>query len=155
MANVKVLDLGGSIIAPDEVDVSFIGKFKTFLESWLQKDKNNKAIIIIGGGSPARKYQQVYREIVPVSDHNEQDWIGITATRLNAQLVKAVFSDYCRQDVIIDPTSPEKIEGQVMVAAGWKPGFSTDFDSVVLGRKIRSRHDSEPFQYCQSIYGRS
>ncbi len=136
MSNVKVLDLGGSIVAPDEVDVSFIKEFKVFLETWLKDDKNNKAIIVIGGGAPARKYQQAYRNIVENSDHNEQDWIGITATRLNAQLIKAVFKDYCVEDVVIDPTAPERFDGQVMVAAGWKPGFSTDFDSVVLAEKF-------------------
>ncbi|MBI9099326.1 MAG: UMP kinase [Spirochaetaceae bacterium] len=136
MSNVKVLDLGGSIVAPDEIDVSFIRKFRIFLESWLLEDTNNKAIIVIGGGSPARKYQQAYREIVSESDHSEQDWIGITATRLNAQLIKAVFNDYCREEVVIDPTAPESFEGQVMIAAGWKPGFSTDFDSVVLAQRF-------------------
>lgn len=136
MTNVKVLDLGGSIIAPDEVDVSFIKDFKIFLESWLKADKNNKAIIVIGGGAPARKYQQAYKKIVSLSNNNEQDWIGITATRLNAQLIKAVFSEYCREDVVTDPTSPEKFDGQVLIAAGWKPGFSTDFDSVVLAEKF-------------------
>lgn len=136
MSNVKVLDLGGSIVAPDEVDVSFIKAFKVFLETWLKEDKNNKAIIVIGGGAPARKYQQAYRNIVQISDNNEQDWIGVTATRLNAQLIKAVFSDYCEDDVVIDPTVPEKFDGQILVAAGWKPGFSTDYDSVVLAEKF-------------------
>lgn len=136
MANIKVLDFGGSIVAPDEVDTAFIRSFKEFLENWLKKDKNNKAIIVIGGGAPARKYQQAYREIVTENDHNEQDWIGITATRLNAQLIKAVFSGYCREDVVIDPTAPESFEGQVMVAAGWKPGWSTDYDAVILAEKF-------------------
>lgn len=136
MAEVKVLDLGGSIVAPDEVDTNFIIEFRIFLEKWLKQDKDNKAIIIIGGGSPARKYQKAYRDIVRKSDNNEQDWIGITATRLNAQLIKAVFSEYCRESVVTDPTAPEKFEGQVLVAAGWKPGFSTDYDSVVLAEKF-------------------
>jgi len=138
MSNVKVLDLGGSIVAPDEVDVSFISDFRVFLEKWLKEDTANKAIIVIGGGSPARKYQQAYREIVIKSDNNEQDWIGITATRLNAQLIKAVFSDYCPSDVVIDPTAPESFEGQVMVAAGWKPGWSTDYDAVILAEKFEA-----------------
>jgi len=136
MTNVKVLDLGGSIVAPEEVDVTFIKQFKIFLEKWLKEDLKNKAIIVIGGGSPARKYQKAYREIVEVGDNSEQDWIGITATRLNAQLIKAVFSEYCPSEVVIDPTAPEKFDGQVMVAAGWKPGWSTDYDAVILAEKF-------------------
>jgi uridylate kinase len=50
--------------------------------------------------------------------------------------MKAVFSEYCKEDVVIDPTAPETFEGQVMIAAGWKPGFSTDYDSVVLAEKF-------------------
>jgi len=46
MSNVKVLDLGGSIVAPDEVDVSFISDFRVFLEKWLKEDTANKAIIV-------------------------------------------------------------------------------------------------------------
>jgi uridylate kinase len=46
------------------------------------------------------------------------------ATRLNAQLVKAVFADLCPTDVVYDPTAAEVFAGRVMVAAGWKPGFS-------------------------------
>jgi len=136
MSNIKVLDFGGSIVAPDEVDTAFINRFREFLTKWLKEDKNNKAIIVIGGGAPARKYQQAYREIVSESDNNEQDWIGITATRLNAQLIKAVFSEYCPQDVVTDPTAPESFDGQVMVAAGWKPGWSTDYDAVILAEKF-------------------
>lgn len=136
MSHIKVLDFGGSIVAPDEVDTAFIRRFREFLVNWLKQDKNNKAIIVIGGGAPARKYQQAYRDIVKDGSNEEQDWIGITATRLNAQLIRAVFSDYCREEVVIDPTAPEKFDGQVMVAAGWKPGWSTDFDAVILAEKF-------------------
>ncbi len=136
MDNIKVLDLGGSIVAPDEVDIQFIGDFYNFLKEWLEERKENKAIIIIGGGSPARKYQKAYRDIVEACDNTEQDWIGITATRLNAQLIKAVFSQFCQDEVVIDPTKAKKISGQVLIAAGWKPGFSTDYDSVILAEKF-------------------
>ncbi len=136
MVNIKVLDLGGSIVAPDEVDIQFIGEFYNFLKEWLEESNENKAIIIIGGGSPARKYQKAYRDIVETCDNNEQDWIGITATRLNAQLIKGVFSQFCQDKVVIDPTKATKISGQVLIAAGWKPGFSTDYDSVILAEKF-------------------
>lgn len=136
MSNIKVLDFGGSIVAPDEVDTAFISQFREFLERWLSEDETNKAIIVIGGGAPARKYQQAYREIVTESDNNEADWIGIMATRINAQLIKAVFSEYCPQDVVTDPTAPETFDGRIMVAAGWKPGWSTDYDAVILAEKF-------------------
>ena len=58
------------------------------------------------------------------------------ATRLNAQLVKAVCGDLAPQEVVIDPSAVELFMGRVLVAAGWKPGFSTDFDAVVLAEKF-------------------
>lgn len=136
MSNIKVLDFGGSIVVPDEVDTAFISRFREFLGAWLDEDRNNKAIIVIGGGAPARKYQQAYRGIVENASNDEQDWIGIMATRLNAQLIKAVFSDYCEMDVVTDPTEPDEFPGQVMVGAGWKPGWSTDYDAVVLAERF-------------------
>ena len=60
------------------------------------------------------------------------------ATRLNAQLLKAVMGDLCTQDVVIDPSQVGPFIGRVLVAAGWKPGFSTDYDAVLLAERFRS-----------------
>jgi uridylate kinase len=68
-----------------------------------------------------------------------QDWIGIMATRLNAQLVKALLGELCPQDVVTDPTSLSLFMGRVLVAAGWKPGFSTDFDAVMLAERFGAK----------------
>lgn len=138
MENIQILDLGGSIVAPDHIDIPFIKEFRDFLVKWLEEDENRKAILIIGGGGAARKYQNAYKEIDPNPTHDEQDWIGIAATRLNGQLLKGVFKDYCHDDVIINPETEGSFKGRVMVAAGWKPGFSTDYDSVVLAKRFNA-----------------
>ena len=71
------------------------------------------------------------------ADANAADWIGIMATRINAQLLKACFGDYCKNDVVYNPTVEDlSFDGQVLVASGWKPGFSTDTDAVYLGEKF-------------------
>lgn len=139
MENIQILDLGGSIVAPDHIDIPFIKEFKRFLEAWLEEDKSRKAILIIGGGGAARKYQTAYREIDDSPTHDEQDWIGIAATRLNGQLLKGVFKNYCKDEVIINPEIEGEFKGRVMVAAGWKPGFSTDYDSVVLANRFSAK----------------
>lgn len=136
MNNIQILDLGGSIIAPDHIDTDYIKEFKTFLINWLEADSTRKAILIIGGGGAARKYQTAYRELDDNPTHEDQDWIGIMATRLNGQLLKGVFRDYCFDDVIINPEKDGSFKGRVMIAAGWKPGFSTDYDSVVLAKRF-------------------
>ena len=133
---VKILSLGGSIVAPDGVDTAFLKKFKTLVESYLAKDADQKLILVIGGGAPARVYQKAFREIEPNAPADVQDWIGITATRLNAQLVKSVFGDLCKDQVVTDPSADISFTGRILVGAGWKPGFSTDFDAVYLAERF-------------------
>jgi uridylate kinase len=136
MKNVKVLSVGGSIIAPDDVDSGFLRDFYRAIDGFLQEDTDRKLIFVTGGGAPARRYQQAYRDIVDTAEDEEQDWIGIAATRLNARLLKAVFSRYCTQEVVTDPTAIGHFTGRVLVASGWKPGFSTDNDAVLLAEKF-------------------
>jgi len=135
---VKVISLGGSIVVPDQVDTEFLKKFLALIKDYLDKDKKRKLIFVVGGGSTARTYQKAYREIVASPDNNNQDWIGIAATKLNAELLKALFSDYCKDDVVTDPTTEISFKAQVLVASGWKPGFSTDFDAVLLGERFKA-----------------
>ncbi|AGT44670.1 UMP kinase [Treponema pedis] len=140
---VTVLSVGGSIVAPDKPDTDFLNKFAKSIRNWLAKDSSRKLIMVIGGGGPARVYQNAYNEIAALSGGNvsndEADWIGISATRLNAQLVKAVFSDLCPNPVVYDPTAVEVFAGQVLIAAGWKPGFSTDNDAVLLAERFSGK----------------
>lgn len=132
----KVVSLGGSIVAPETPDAEFIKGFAAVVRQWLTSDLANRIILVVGGGGPARSWQQAYRAAVPVADSDAQDWIGIMATRLNAQLIRSVFLDLCPQEVVYDPTAVGVFGGRVMVASGWKPGFSTDFDAVVLAERF-------------------
>nr|QQK86731.1 uridylate kinase [Treponema denticola] len=137
---VTVLSVGGSIVAPDKPDFDFLDKFSKAVRGWLSQDSSRKLIMVIGGGAPAREYQNSYRTVCDLCKKNinndEVDWIGIMATRLNAQLVKAVFSDLCPNPVVYDPTAVDMFGGQILVAAGWKPGFSTDNDAVLLAERF-------------------
>ena len=129
---VTVLSVGGSIVAPQTPDVDFLRQFTLTIREWLKGDAGRKIIMVVGGGAPARSYQDAYRKICgqqgATASDNEADWIGITATYLNAQLLKACFADLCPNSVVYNPTEPSIFAGQVLIAAGWKPGFSTDYD---------------------------
>lgn len=137
---VKVISLGGSIVAPDQVDILFLKEFFSLIETYLDEKKERKLIFVIGGGGPARAYQKAYREIISqrdaTPDADLQDWIGIAATRLNGELIRALFGNRCKEPLVIDPSVAKDFSGQVLIAAGWKPGFSTDFDAVILGEKF-------------------
>jgi uridylate kinase len=135
--DVKVISLGGSIIAPDKVDAVFLSDFFRLIQTYLQ-DKQRKIILVCGGGGPAREYQSAFRKVRGASSHEDEDWIGIAATRLNGTLLKHIFREYCEHELVIDPTEVRSFSGQVLVAAGWKPGFSTDNDAVILAELCRA-----------------
>lgn len=144
MAVTKVLSVGGSIVVPEKPDTGFLCQFIAMIRDWLSKDSSRRLILVVGGGGPARIYQKAYAEIQAETGNGEEsnnsdaDWIGIMATRLNAQLLKASVGTLCAQDVVYDPTSVQEFNGRILVAAGWKPGFSTDNDAVLLAEKFNA-----------------
>ncbi|MDR0495701.1 MAG: UMP kinase [Treponema sp.] len=137
---VTVISLGGSIVAPDSADGQFLKKFKELIRALIEADNERRFIFVVGGGGPARAWQNAYRDVCGGAPRDEEaDWIGIMATRLNAQLVKAVMAEWCFQEVVTDPTRAEPLEGRVLVAAGWKPGFSSDNDAVLLAERFNAK----------------
>ena len=56
MSKLFVVSLGGSLIVPDQIDYNFLKNFKKFILSRVKK--NERFILITGGGSSARIYQQ-------------------------------------------------------------------------------------------------
>ena len=135
---VTVISLGGSIVAPDGVDVDFIKDFTSLIGDLLSRDEKRRIIFVVGGGGPARAWQKAYRAISPSQENDQADWIGIMATRLNAQLVRAVMGELCTQEVVTDPMQVEPLVGRVLVASGWKPGFSTDYVAVLLAERFQA-----------------
>jgi uridylate kinase len=136
MENTKIISLGGSIVAPGAVDLKLLKELRAAVEEYLDSDEDRRLIFIVGGGGPARAYQEAYRKIVEAPDNGMQDWIGIAATRLNAQLLAGIFQAHCPTPVVTDPTAIFSFDGRILIAAGWKPGFSTDFDAVLLAERF-------------------
>ena len=106
----SVLSVGGSIIAPDKVNSEFLSAFICGIRKYLDENPEDKLIFVCGGGAPARVYQQAYREVItdPAQQNaSAQDWIGIKATHINAELMKAVLGDLCRDMVVTNPTAED------------------------------------------------
>jgi uridylate kinase len=135
---VTVISLGGSIVAPESADAEFLAAFVGLVREQLAADEKRRFILVVGGGGPARAWQKAYRQVSGGGSDEQADWIGIMATRLNAQLLKAVLGELCPQEVVIDPSQVGPFVGRVLVAAGWKPGFSTDYDAVVLAERFQA-----------------
>ena len=126
-----VISLGGSIIVPDQVDGFFLKKFRNIIVSL----RAERFIIICGGGRVCRDYQNAAREIAAVPN-KDLDWIGIAATRLNAELVRSIFGSEAHGKVIHDPF--EEIDGdeRIIIGAGFQPGSSTDLRAVQLAKRF-------------------
>lgn len=141
--NISVLSLGGSIIAPEKPDSQFLSDFVASINQYLKDNPEDKLIFVCGGGAPARDYQKAYRAVISnpaEQDAGIQDWIGIKATHINGMLVKALFGSLCKEDLITNPTVEGLVfTGRVLVAGGWKPGFSTDTDAVYLAKRFGAK----------------
>ena len=129
-----VMSIGGSLIVPkEEIDISFLKKLNLFIRKELAKNKNRQFFLVAGGGNIARKYRDAGERVVEHSLSKEDlDWLGIHATRMNAHLLRTIFRDIAHPYLVKHYEIIRKVSEPVVVAAGWKPGWSTDYDSVLL-----------------------
>lgn len=133
---IVVISLGGSLIVQENIDINFLKEFRKVILKYLQKDM--KFIVICGGGRTARNYQNAAKEIANLN-RDDLDWIGIHATRINAHLIRTIFRDYAHPKIIKNPTEKIKFKEKILVASGWKPGFSTDYDAVLLAKNFNAK----------------
>ena len=131
MEDTIIISLGGSLIFPEEIDSSFLKNFREIIIKYAKQGK--KFIIITGGGKICRKYQKAAGEIRDLEE-DDLDWLGIHATRLNAHLIRTIFRDTAHPKVVKNPTVKEEFKESILIAAGWKPGCSTDYDAVLLAK---------------------
>ena len=136
---ITVISAGGSIIVPEKPDPDFLSLFRDSMAEYLSRHSEDRLIFVIGGGATARMYQEAAKKTLDNADPDILDWIGIRTTHLNATLVKAAFSAFAPDDIVTDPTDEDlQFTGRVLIAGGWKPGFSTDTDAVYLARRFNA-----------------
>lgn len=131
---VVVISVGGSLICPEEVDTAFLASLKELVLSGVKSGK--RFIIITGGGKVCRKYQNAANSLG--GSIADADWIGIDSTRLNARLVKSMIGSKAEDHIIQSPLEKFVFKKSVIVAGGWKPGFSSDHDAVLLAKRFKA-----------------
>ena len=133
-----IISLGGSLIVPKEgIDVKFLKKFRALILAEIKK--GNRFFIITGGGITCRNYVYSADKIVKISDE-DKDWLGIHSTRLNAHLIRTVFFDVANPEIITNPTKPFNAKRKIIIAGGWRPGWSTDYVATVLAEKYKIKN---------------
>ena len=132
-----VLSLGGSLVVPNGgIDTKFLIAFNTFIRNQISS-KKRRFFIVVGGGGITRQYQRAARDVTKTLVNEDLDWLGIHATRLNAHLIRVIFQDLAHTHVIKHYEIILKAHTPIVVAAGWKPGWSTDYCAVTICQDYR------------------
>lgn len=139
MSDTTVISVGGSLIVPDAIDTTFLTNFKHLIDTHTAKDR--RFIIIAGGGRTARRYQDAAKEVATLTS-DDLDWMGIHATRLNGHLLRTIFRDSAYRVMITNPDEIHDVphHEKVIVAAGYRPGCSTDLRAIQIAERIRAKH---------------
>ena len=153
-----ILSLGGSLVVPNGgIDIQFLKEFNEFIRNQVS-EKKRRFFITVGGGTIMREYRDAAMQVHGEISNPDLDWLGIHATRLNAQLVRTIFIDIADPRIIKHYEIILKIDKPVAIAAGWKPGWSTDYCAVTLCQDYGVKHminmsnvdkvyDKDPKQY--------
>jgi len=129
-----LISLGGSLLVPEEIDWQFVKRFKQFIIRHIRLGYS--FILVTGGGRTARKYIEAAGKISKITD-DDSDWLGIHATRMNAHFIRTVFRSYAHPRINTNPHNLEdfyNVKEPILVGTEWRPGFSTDYDAVLLGK---------------------
>lgn len=157
--NVFVLSLGGSLVVPNGgIDTKFLIDFNKFIRQQISS-KKRRFFITVGGGATTRHYQEAASKVKGEEIIDEDlDWLGIHATRLNAHMLRIIFRDIAEPRVIKHYEIILKVNAPVVMAAGWQPGWSTDYcavmlckdygiDSIINLSNINYVYDKDPGKY--------
>jgi len=126
-----VISVGGSLIVPDQIGIPFLKRFKKFVLK--QVGAGRRLAIITGGGKTARRYQDAARRVSKLTA-DDLDWLGLHATRLNGHLLRTIFRDIAHPVIITNPDDVLNVPAtaKLIVAAGYRPGASTDLRAVQI-----------------------
>lgn len=132
-----VMSVGGSLIVPDAIDTAFLVNLKSFIEA--ETARGRRFIIIAGGGKTARRYQDAAKAVSQLAS-DDLDWLGLHATRLNGHLLRTIFRDIAHPVMITNPDDILDIytHAPLIVAAGYRPGASTDLRAIQIADRVRA-----------------
>ncbi|MBD3318553.1 UMP kinase [Candidatus Woesearchaeota archaeon] len=152
-----VMSVGGSLLVPNGIDAEYIGSLKQTLTSY---ESSHRLFLVAGGGRTAGQFIEAAEQVRAVAQE-DLDWLGIHATRLNAHLLRTVFRESAHPEIITDPTRRLPVIEPVCIAAGWRPGWSTDYVAVQVARTYGSNmvinltntdyaFDKDPNKFCDA-----
>ena len=127
-----VISIGGSVLFPLEFDVHF---FKKLVKLLHRLSNTHQLFVVVGGGSIARAYIRLGRDLgLP---EQTLDSVGIDITRVNAKLLTS-FIKISNQTIPLSTDAAMKLSNPIVVMGGTTPGHSTDMVGAELAKKLQA-----------------
>lgn len=131
-----LISVGGSLIVPDGIDSGFVRRFYGLITEKIREGCS--FVFVVGGGKTARNYINAASSIHSIEDE-DKDWLGIHATRMNAHFLRTIFREWAHPKINTNPHDLDdfyQAKEPILVAGGWRPGFSTDYIATVLAKYL-------------------
>ncbi|MFH1088227.1 MAG: UMP kinase [Patescibacteria group bacterium] len=129
-----VISLGGSLIAPDGVDVKYLKQFKKTVLTRVKQ--GYRFCIITGGGKMNKRYNQAAKQISKIM-LEDLDWIGIACTWLHAHLLRSIFGKQAHPRLYDNPAKLPIFTRPILLGGGYRPGHSSDVDAVLVAKTLK------------------
>ncbi len=130
-----VFSVGGSLIIPEKIDLSFLSSFSSFIK---KLSRQHKIVLVTGGGSIARKYINALLASKIAEPHTS--FVGIQTTKLNANLLSSFFGKkYFPPDSLQEVKKQLSKERIVICGAlGFTPHITSDGDAAQIAKYIHA-----------------
>lgn len=127
-----VVSVGGSVVLSDEANIDFLKRLVILLK---KVGKQYRLFVIVGGGTIARRYIQLGRELG--FDEDTLDLVGIDVTRVNARIITNLLGTSNKE---IPRTTDEalRLDFPIVVMGGTDPKHSTDTVGAELAEKTHA-----------------
>ena len=127
-----VVSVGGSVVLSDEANIDFLKRLAVLIK---KVGKQYRLFVIVGGGTIARRYIQLGRELG--FDEDTLDLVGIDVTRVNARIIANLLGVSNKE---IPKTTDEalSLDFPIMVMGGTDPKHSTDTVGAELAEKTHA-----------------
>ncbi len=132
------VSLGGSLLSMQN---GFNIRYATAMADVIKKEENMRFIVVCGGGYLCRSLQNMERE-AGVKNMIVIDRVGMEITRINALMLRDIFSE---KGLEVSPLIPRSLDEfrdlakryRVVVCGGFMEGISTDTDATLAAEATR------------------
>ncbi|MDP3794509.1 MAG: UMP kinase [bacterium] len=128
-----VIKLGGSLVVPEDIAVDYVQRFAALVRK--HASAGLRFILIVGGGCTNRWYRDAAMA-AGIENAADLHWLGIRATQLNAEFVRALFGPLAYPRPLTDPDTTPRWNEPVLVVGGFAPGYSTDNVAVLMAERF-------------------